>query len=149
MPRSSSIFAASSMGCPTTGRARLCWRRSRRPWARPPPIPDHPKGADILVNLIAIFASVFLAELGDKTQLATLLFASDSRQSPALVFVAAAAALCLSTAIACLLGSMAGHYLTHMPLKLIAGLGFIAIGAWTLYGHFRGASAMQVDGVPY
>jgi hypothetical protein len=26
-----------------------------------------------------------------------------------------------------------------VPLKLIAGLGFIAIGVWTLYGHFRGA----------
>jgi putative Ca2+/H+ antiporter (TMEM165/GDT1 family) len=91
-----------------------------------------------LVNLIAIFTTVFLAELGDKTQLATLLFAADSRQHPALVFVAAAAALCLSTAIAVLLGSLAGHYLARMPLKLIAGLGFIAIGIWTLYGHFRG-----------
>jgi putative Ca2+/H+ antiporter (TMEM165/GDT1 family) len=91
-----------------------------------------------LLNLIAIFTSVLVAELGDKTQLATLLFAADSRQSPALVFVAAAAALCLSTAIAVLLGSMAGHYLTRVPLKLIAGVGFIAIGVWTLYGHFRG-----------
>ena len=52
--------------------------------------------------------------------------------------MAAAAALCLSTAIAVLLGNLAGHYLTRAPLKLIAGLGFIAIGAWTLYGHFRG-----------
>ena len=92
-----------------------------------------------MLNLIAIFTTVFLAELGDKTQLATLLFASDARQHPALVFVAAAAALSLSTAIAVLLGSMAGHYLTRMPLKLLAGLGFIAIGLWTLYGHFQGA----------
>ena len=92
-----------------------------------------------MLDLFAIFASVFLAELGDKTQLATLLFASDARRSPALVFVAAAAALCLSTAIACLLGSLAGQYLTRVPLKLIAGVGFIAIGVWTLYGYFRGA----------
>jgi len=91
-----------------------------------------------LFDLFAIFASVFLAELGDKTQLATLLFASDSRHRPALVFVAAASALCLSTAIACLLGNLAGQYLTRIPLKLIAGIGFIAIGVWTLYGHFRG-----------
>jgi len=91
-----------------------------------------------LLDLLAIFASVFLAELGDKTQLATLLFASDSRQHPALVFVAAAAALCLSSAIAVLCGSLAGQYLTRLPLKLIAGLAFIAIGIWTLYGHFRG-----------
>lgn len=92
-----------------------------------------------MLDLIAIFTTVFLAELGDKTQLATLLFASDSRQHPALVFAAAAAALCLSTAFAVLLGNLAGHYLTRVPLKLIAGLGFIAIGVWTLYGYFRTA----------
>jgi putative Ca2+/H+ antiporter (TMEM165/GDT1 family) len=89
--------------------------------------------------LATVFATVFVAELGDKTQLATLLFASDSRQHPALVFVVAAAALCLSTAIAVLLGNLAGHYLTRVPLKLIAGLGFIVIGLWTLYGYFRAA----------
>ena len=92
-----------------------------------------------MLNLIAIFTTVFLAELGDKTQIATLLFAADSRQHPALVFVAAAAALCLSTAIAVLLGNLAGQYLSRAPLKLIAGLGFIVIGVWTLYSHFRGA----------
>jgi putative Ca2+/H+ antiporter (TMEM165/GDT1 family) len=87
-------------------------------------------------DLAAIFATVFLAELGDKTQLATLLFAADSRQHPALVFAAAAAALCLSTAIAVLLGNVAGHYLTRVPVKLIAGIGFVAIGVWTIYGHY-------------
>jgi len=92
-----------------------------------------------LLDLIAIFATVFLAELGDKTQLATLLFAADSRQHPVLIFVAASAALCLSTAIAVLCGTLAGQYLTRVPLKLIAGLGFIAIGIWTLYGYFRAA----------
>ena len=90
-----------------------------------------------MIDLFAIFSSVFLAELGDKTQLATLLFASNGRQHPALVFAAAAGALCLSTAIAVLLGNVAGQYITRMPLKLIAGIGFIAIGLWTLYGHFR------------
>jgi putative Ca2+/H+ antiporter (TMEM165/GDT1 family) len=88
-------------------------------------------------DLMAIFASVFLAELGDKTQLATVLFASNGRQSPMLVFAAAAGALCLSTALAVLCGALGGQYMTRVPLKLIAGLGFIAIGLWTLYGHFR------------
>lgn len=89
-----------------------------------------------MFDLAAIFATVFLAELGDKTQLATLLFAADSRHPPVLVFVAAAVALCLSTAIAVLLGNVAGHYLTRAPVKLIAGIGFIAIGVWTIYGHY-------------
>ena len=90
-------------------------------------------------ELFVIFSTVFLAELGDKTQLATLLFASDAKTSPWPVFFAAAAALVLSTAIAVALGTMAERYLTMIPLKLIAGIGFIAVGVWTVAAHFRGA----------
>ncbi|MBV9420660.1 MAG: TMEM165/GDT1 family protein [Alphaproteobacteria bacterium] len=89
-------------------------------------------------ELFVIFSTVFLAELGDKTQLATVLFAADEKTSPLPVFFAAAAALVLSTAIAVILGSMAERYLTMIPLKLIAGLGFIAIGIWTVISHYRG-----------
>jgi putative Ca2+/H+ antiporter (TMEM165/GDT1 family) len=92
-----------------------------------------------MIKLASVFAVVFFAELGDKTQLATLLFASDREQNPALVFVAAASALVLSTAIAVLVGSQAARYLEMVPLKLIAGLGFVALGGWTLVEHFRGA----------
>ncbi|NQV44848.1 MAG: TMEM165/GDT1 family protein [Rhodospirillales bacterium] len=91
-------------------------------------------------QILAIFITVFLAELGDKTQLATVLFASESRYNPYLVFGAAAGALCLSTALAVFVGSMAGHYLEKFPVKLIAGLGFVAIGTWTIYDHFRAVS---------
>ncbi len=92
-------------------------------------------------ELFVIFATVFLAELGDKTQLATLLFASDARASasPLGVFLAAAGALVLSTAIAVALGTLAERYLTMIPLKLIAGFGFIAIGVWTVVSQYRGA----------
>ena len=90
-------------------------------------------------ELLVAFSTIFLAELGDKTQLATLLFASEARSSRWSVFFAAAVALEMSTAIAVALGSMAERYLTMLPLKLIAGLGFIAVGAWTLAAHFRGA----------
>lgn len=88
-------------------------------------------------QLLAIFVTVFLAELGDKTQLATVLFASDGKTSPWLVFVAAAAALVASTAVAVALGSLAERYLAMVPLKLIAGIGFIAIGAFTVWEHFK------------
>lgn len=88
-------------------------------------------------QFLAIFVTVFLAELGDKTQLATLLFATDKQTSNWFVFLAAAAALIAATAIAVLLGSVAEKYLTIIPLKLIAGVGFIAIGAWTIWGHFQ------------
>lgn len=90
-------------------------------------------------NLLTIFIAVFLAELGDKTQLATLLFAADNKASPWLVFVAAAGALVASTALAVALGTMAERYLAMIPLKLIAGIGFVAIGLWTIADYYRAA----------
>ena len=85
------------------------------------------------------FGTVFLAELGDKTQLASLLFAS-SREVPALiVFLGASAALVLSTGLAVLIGHELGTHLKVIPVKLIAGIGFVTIGGWTLLEHFRGA----------
>ncbi len=90
-------------------------------------------------QLMIVFSTVFLAEFGDKTQLATLLFAGEEKASPWPVFLAAAAALVLSTAIAVALGSAAERYLAMLPLKLIAGIGFIAVGIWTVASYFRGA----------
>lgn len=87
----------------------------------------------------AIFCAVFLAELGDKTQLATLLFAASGEQRPIVVFLAASAALAASTGLAVLLGGAAGKHLAAAPLKLVAGVGFIAIGAWMVAGHFAKA----------
>lgn len=92
----------------------------------------------MLAAFFSIFAAVFLAELGDKTQLATVLFASDGKTSPWLVFVAAAGALVASTAVAVALGVAAERYLSGVPLKLIAGIGFIVIGMWTVAEHFKG-----------
>ncbi len=90
-------------------------------------------------HLIIIFVTVFLAELGDKTQLATLLFAADKQAHPFWIFIAAAGALVASTAIAVALGTMAEKYLTMVPLKLIAGIGFVAIGLWTIWDHYSTA----------
>ncbi|MGH1423026.1 MAG: TMEM165/GDT1 family protein [Hyphomonas sp.] len=92
----------------------------------------------MLTAFFSIFASVFLAELGDKTQLATVLFSADGKTSRWLVFGAAAGALVASTAIAVALGVVAEKYLASFPLKLIAGIGFILIGAWTVLEHFKG-----------
>jgi len=86
---------------------------------------------------ITIFTTVFLAELGDKTQLATVLFASEPNSNRYFVFLAAAAALVLSTGLAVLLGAAGEKYLSMLPLKLIAGLGFIIIGIFMVYGHIK------------
>jgi putative Ca2+/H+ antiporter (TMEM165/GDT1 family) len=88
-------------------------------------------------QLLPIFVTVFLAELGDKTQLATLLFAAERQQNPLWVFAAAATALVASSALAVLIGSAAQQHLAAFPLKLITGIGFILIGVWTIFCHFR------------
>jgi len=82
--------------------------------------------------LATVFASVFLAELGDKTQLATLLFAADQAVSKLTVFLAASAALVLATGIGVLAGGFVSGQVSPAVLKYVAGAGFIAIGVWTL-----------------
>jgi putative Ca2+/H+ antiporter (TMEM165/GDT1 family) len=79
-----------------------------------------------------VFATIFVAELGDKTQLATLLYASDAQASRWTVFAAAAAALVLTTAIGVAAGSVVSQWLGPRALARLAGIGFIAIGLWTL-----------------
>ena len=82
---------------------------------------------------LTIFATVFLAELGDKTQLATMLFAADKEVSKWTVFFAASAALAAASAIGVLAGSLLSNYIDPKHLSIVAGIGFIAIGAWTLF----------------
>ena len=86
---------------------------------------------------LSIFLVVFLAELGDKTQLATLMFAAGKGSPPWVVFLAALAALTASTALAVCLGAAAARVLPLGPIKLAAGLGFILIGCWMIYGSLR------------
>jgi len=76
-----------------------------------------------------VFLSVFLAEIGDKTQLATVLFATERDLSRAGVLGAAAGALVVSTVLAGLAGSLIGDWVEPHRLRKLAALGFIAIGA--------------------
>lgn len=89
-------------------------------------------------TILTVFVTVFLAELGDKTQLATLLFATDDGISRWAVFLAASTALIASTGLAVVAGIYAERWLTMVPLKLIAGTGFVLIGLWTIREHFVG-----------
>jgi len=82
--------------------------------------------------LATVFTSVFVAELGDKTQLATMLFASDKDTSKLTVFIGAALALIVTSAIGVAAGSAIAQYVSAKTLQYIAGIGFIAIGIWTL-----------------
>ena len=84
------------------------------------------------MNLWPIFVTVFFAELGDKTQLATLLFAAQQNTSKVGVFLASAGALVFSSLIAVLVGSQLSTHIPPRVLKLAAGVGFIVIGVWVL-----------------
>jgi len=85
-----------------------------------------------LKTAVMVFSVVFVAELGDKTQLATLLFSSDKSASKLTVFVSASLALILSVGIAVLAGKYVSQHVSESVLRYIAGAGFLAIGAWTL-----------------
>jgi putative Ca2+/H+ antiporter (TMEM165/GDT1 family) len=82
--------------------------------------------------LITVFGAVFIAELGDKTQLATMLFAADKEVSKWTVFFGASLALVVASAIGVVAGSAISAYVSEKHLSFIAGIGFIAIGLWTL-----------------
>jgi putative Ca2+/H+ antiporter (TMEM165/GDT1 family) len=79
-----------------------------------------------------VFGTVFVAELGDKTQLATLLYAADAENPRWTVFAASALALVLTSAIGVLAGAAVSQLVSPRVLSWMAGLGFIAVGVWVL-----------------
>jgi len=92
-----------------------------------------PSGALMDIKIIStVFVAIFIAELGDKTQLATLLFASGKDVSKMSVFIGASLALIAASGIGVLVGALISSSVNEKYLRYIAGAGFIAIGIWTL-----------------
>ena len=89
-------------------------------------------------ELLVMFLTIFVAELGDKTQVATLLYAAERKDAVFGVFIASASALVLGAAISVVMGAYGGRWLQNVPLKLIAGIGFIVIGICSLYQYYQG-----------
>jgi putative Ca2+/H+ antiporter (TMEM165/GDT1 family) len=87
--------------------------------------------------LVTVFTTVFIAEMADKTQLATLLFAADREVSKLTVFAGAAAALVLASAIGVALGTVLAEVINPRMMNLLAGVGFVVIGGWMLVQGFR------------
>ena len=83
--------------------------------------------------LSVVFGTVFLAELGDKTQLATFLFAAKQPENIVAVFIGASLALVCASAIAVLGGSVIADHVDPKYLSYVAGAGFVVIGAWTIW----------------
>jgi putative Ca2+/H+ antiporter (TMEM165/GDT1 family) len=83
-------------------------------------------------SFLSIFITVFLAEIGDKTQLTTMLFSAQHEQGRWLVFLSAALALVLAAAVGVVLGGQLARIVSPQSLKLVAGVGFVAVGVWTI-----------------
>ncbi len=80
----------------------------------------------------SVFITVFLAEIGDMTQQATMLFAAEAISSKWIIFAGSALALVLAAAIGVLVGAQLERFISPRTLKIVAGAGFIAIGLWTI-----------------
>jgi len=79
-------------------------------------------------GFLTVFATVFIAELGDKTQLATMLFAADKVVNKWSVFFAASSALVLAAALGVLIGAGISQYIDERILHKLVGSGFIVMG---------------------
>lgn len=84
---------------------------------------------------LTTFGVIFLAEMGDKTQLATMTMAAQSKR-PWTVFISSALALAAVSAIGVLVGSLLGDYIPLNWVKRVAALAFIAIGILMLLEKF-------------
>ncbi|NCO59133.1 MAG: hypothetical protein COZ70_06040 [Deltaproteobacteria bacterium CG_4_8_14_3_um_filter_51_11] len=81
--------------------------------------------------MLTTFGMVFLAELGDKTQLATFAFSADSN-SRLSVFLGSASALVLTSLLAVVFGALMGKIIPPAYLRMGAGVLFLVLGVWML-----------------
>jgi hypothetical protein len=82
-------------------------------------------------TMFTTFGMIFLAELGDKTQLATFGFAAESKSRLA-VFLGSAGALVLTSLLAVLFGSVVSSVVPSNHIKIGAGGLFVLLGLWML-----------------
>ena len=81
--------------------------------------------------LATVFATVFAAELADKTQLATLLYASNAQHSKLTVFIGSALALVVASGLAVFAGALISEWIDEKLMMRMAGIAFILVGIWT------------------
>ena len=93
------------------------------------PIPENGSAPAWGVAFITTFTTVFLAELGDKTQLAALLLSAQSGK-PGVVFIGASLALICSSLVGVLLGRWLSKLMPPQQLERLAGILMVALGLW-------------------
>ena len=85
--------------------------------------------------LFTTFGIMFLAEMGDKTQLAAMTMAAEKKR-PWEVFLGASLALAAVSAVGIIIGTTLGQYLPLEWIKRVAGAAFVIIGVLILIGKF-------------
>jgi putative Ca2+/H+ antiporter (TMEM165/GDT1 family) len=90
---------------------------------------ETPESSDFVAVAATTFTTVFLAELGDKTQLAALLLSAESGR-PGVVFAGAALALICSSLAGVLLGRWLAAVLPAQRLERISGVLMVSLGLW-------------------
>ena len=81
----------------------------------------------LLTLLFTTFVTVFLAEMGDKTQLTTITLSSTTNK-PVAVFIGSSIALILATLLGALAGGSIANLIPDYLLKLLSGIVFLFIG---------------------
>ncbi len=85
------------------------------------------------VKLVAtVFVTIFVAEIADKTQIATLLYASNAQHSKLSVFIGSALALMVASGVAVLAGAGLSNWIDERIMSRVAGIAFILVGTWTI-----------------
>ena len=95
----------------------------------------------ILSLLLSTFLTIFVAELGDKTQLATLTMSGTSNK-PLAVFLGSSTALVLASLIGALAGGSISNFVPEVILKSIASITFLILGITIFLNSF---SSKKVD----
>lgn len=85
--------------------------------------------------ILTTFGMIFLAEMGDKTQLAAMTMAAQTKR-PWAVFIGSSAALIAVSAVGVLVGGVVSQYVPLIWIKRVAAVAFIVIGVLILAGKF-------------
>ena len=98
--------------------------------------PSEPKDSSTFLSiLITSFSTIFLAELGDKTQLATLMLSAESGR-PIIIFTAAALALIFTSLLGVLVGQWIANNLPRQRFTLVSGIIMLSLGIYLVSQGF-------------
>ena len=96
---------------------------------------DSKDSAPFFSILITTFSTIFLAELGDKTQLATLILSAQSGK-PLIIFIGAAAALILTSLLGVIIGRWISSNLPRQRFTLVSGIIMLSLGIYLVSQGF-------------